>query len=94
MSSLIGMIIITACAICIKAPSRLPDLWTVIICIYSCAHFIIFLILFNIIQFTLRYEDLFINDKDLVVAKSKQLFNFESLMSKHVEKSISDKKLN
>lgn len=65
--------------ISIKTPSHLPDLWTVAICVYSCAHFIGFSILFHLIQFTLKSDDL--NTGVISRETDKLLFNFESRLT-------------
>ncbi|CAF0816208.1 unnamed protein product [Brachionus calyciflorus] len=89
--SLLGLLILTLCALFLKPPKKLPDLWTVLICIYSCGHFIIFSIVFNLIQFTLKSEDL------LLASTSGRLFNFDcSLFTYNNNNTLSDakKKLN
>ncbi|XP_058956144.2 dolichyl pyrophosphate Man9GlcNAc2 alpha-1,3-glucosyltransferase [Pocillopora verrucosa] len=39
----------------VQPPKRYPDLWPVLISLYSCAHFLAFLCYFNYIQFTIPY---------------------------------------
>jgi hypothetical protein len=65
--------------IAIESPQRLPDLWTVAICVYSCAHFIGFSILFHLIQFTLKNDDL--NARVISRETDKLLFNFDSSLT-------------
>jgi hypothetical protein len=65
--------------IAIESPQRLPDLWTVAICVYSCAHFIGFSILFHLIQFTLKSDDL--NARVISRETDKLLFNFDSSLT-------------
>ena len=80
--------------IAIESPQRLPDLWTVAICVYSCAHFIGFSILFHLIQFTLKNDDFNINsetksDEPSKNENDKLFFNFASSLSSkncHTEK--------
>ncbi|XP_030851898.1 dolichyl pyrophosphate Man9GlcNAc2 alpha-1,3-glucosyltransferase [Strongylocentrotus purpuratus] len=50
--SILGVIALTACSLVIQSPQRFPDLWPVLVSIYSCGHFILFLISFNYLQFT------------------------------------------
>jgi len=65
--------------IAIESPQRLPDLWTVAICVYSCAHFIGFSILFHLIQFTLKSDDL--NTRVISRETDKLLFSFDSSLT-------------
>ncbi|XP_017786742.1 PREDICTED: dolichyl pyrophosphate Man9GlcNAc2 alpha-1,3-glucosyltransferase [Nicrophorus vespilloides] len=48
--SLLGSVILTCISLTFQPPKRYPDLFTVAICIYSCAHFIGFLIYFHVVQ--------------------------------------------
>lgn len=50
--SILGVIALIACSLVIQSPQRFPDLWPVLVSIYSCGHFILFLISFNYLQFT------------------------------------------
>lgn len=52
--SLFGCVILTFCAIALKPPSKYPDLWSLIISVYSCMHFVLFLIYFNYSQLMLQ----------------------------------------
>jgi len=52
--SLFGCVILTFCAIALRPPAKYPDLWPLIISVYSCIHFILFLIYFNFSQFMLH----------------------------------------
>lgn len=49
--SMIGVIILSACSLLVTPPIRLPDLFPVLISIYSCAHFLVFLVYFHVKQF-------------------------------------------
>ncbi|XP_041474928.1 dolichyl pyrophosphate Man9GlcNAc2 alpha-1,3-glucosyltransferase-like isoform X2 [Lytechinus variegatus] len=51
-SSMLGAIALTTCSLVIQSPQRFPDLWPVLVSMYSCGHFILFLICFNYLQFT------------------------------------------
>lgn len=48
--SFLGMIILTFSAVCLKPPSHLPDLYPLLISVYSCYHFIGFFLYFNYVQ--------------------------------------------
>lgn len=50
--SLFGVISLTALSVFAEPPPKLPDLFAVLVSVYSCAHFILFLIYFHIRQFT------------------------------------------
>lgn len=65
-----GIIILTACFIFVKPPSQLPDLWTVLICIYCCVHFMAFSFVFHVVQFSLNRRQ-----------TDKFDFNFQSCLS-------------
>ncbi|CAI6343530.1 unnamed protein product [Macrosiphum euphorbiae] len=52
--SLFGCVILTLCAIALKPPPKYPDLWPLIISVYSCMHFVLFLIYFNFSQLMLQ----------------------------------------
>lgn len=58
--SLVCSMILTICFLFVKPPNHLPDLWTVLICLFSCAHFLAFAVIFHSAQFTL--SSLEIND--------------------------------
>lgn len=40
----------------VKPPRRYPDLWPVLISLYSCAHFLAFLLYFHYLQLSLPYD--------------------------------------
>ena len=68
----------SVCFTTLETPfKKLPDFWTVGICVYSCAHFIGFSILFHIIQFTLKDGDLSMQNNTM------NLFSFNSILSQH-----------
>lgn len=52
--SLIGCAIISICPIVLNPPPKYPYLWPLIISTYSCIHFILFFIYFNLNQLMLR----------------------------------------
>lgn len=81
------MLVLTICSLFIKPPVNLPDLWTLLICIYSFVHFIFFLLFFNLIQLTLKNGDLFFQENENF-KPHRHLFNFECIFSKkkHLEK--------
>ena len=47
------MSLLTIAALTVQPPERFPDLHSVLISVYSCAHFVVFLIYFHCKQFTL-----------------------------------------
>ena len=47
MASIVGAGILAACSLILPAPSRYPDLWAVLISLYSFVHFFCFLLYFN-----------------------------------------------
>ncbi|XP_067015118.2 dolichyl pyrophosphate Man9GlcNAc2 alpha-1,3-glucosyltransferase [Anabrus simplex] len=49
--SMIGCVVLTFCAAVLKPPSKYPDLYTLIISVYSCGHFLLFFFYFNYRQF-------------------------------------------
>ncbi|XP_023245237.1 dolichyl pyrophosphate Man9GlcNAc2 alpha-1,3-glucosyltransferase [Copidosoma floridanum] len=49
--SLIGVLILSLCSGFIKPPKRYPDLYPLLVSVYSCGHFVLFLIYFNYKQF-------------------------------------------
>ncbi|RNA16519.1 dolichyl pyrophosphate Man9 c2 alpha-1-3-glucosyltransferase, partial [Brachionus plicatilis] len=86
--SLSGMIVLIVCSLSLKPPSNLPDLWTLLICIYSFVHFIFFLLFFNLIQLTLKNNDLFVDENESNKSDNcEKLFNFESILTKHSKQS-------
>ncbi|KAJ7388911.1 Glucosyltransferase-like protein [Desmophyllum pertusum] len=64
--SVIGALGLHTGSALVQPPSRYPDLWPVLISLYSCAHFLAFLFYFNYLQFTLPYTVM------PVVAKEKK----------------------
>ena len=51
---MVGLVILTIVTVTFPAPDRLPDLFAVLISVYSCGHFILFLMYFHYCQFTAR----------------------------------------
>lgn len=49
--SLLGVLILSVCSGVLKAPKRYPDLYPLLVSVYSCGHFFLFLIYFNYRQF-------------------------------------------
>lgn len=49
--SLVGVIVLSICSGFLKAPKRYPDLYPLLVSVYSCGHFFLFLIYFNYKQF-------------------------------------------
>ena len=49
--SLLGVIILSVCSGLLNPPKRYPDLYPLLVSVYSCGHFFIFLIYFNYKQF-------------------------------------------
>jgi len=45
--SLVGCLVLTICSVTVSPPSRYPDLFPLLISIYSCAHFVAFFAYFN-----------------------------------------------
>ena len=54
-----GASALTGLMLFVKPPQRLPDLWTVAICVYSCAHFVLFALVYHSIQLRLVKADEF-----------------------------------
>ncbi|XP_025206185.1 dolichyl pyrophosphate Man9GlcNAc2 alpha-1,3-glucosyltransferase [Melanaphis sacchari] len=52
--SLFGCAVLTFCALALKPPQKYPHLWSLFISVYSCMHFILFLIYFNYSQLILH----------------------------------------
>lgn len=86
------MLILIICSLAIRPPENLPDLWTLLICVYSFVHFIFFLFIFNLIQLTLKHNDLYFTQTE---SKNgvKLLFNFESLLTNQKTISLKEKKI-
>ncbi|XP_062603713.1 dolichyl pyrophosphate Man9GlcNAc2 alpha-1,3-glucosyltransferase-like [Saccostrea cucullata] len=49
--SMVGALCMTVAHLCLTPPPRYPDLFPVLVSIYSCAHFVLFLIVFHCLQF-------------------------------------------
>ncbi|KAJ8682276.1 hypothetical protein QAD02_018068 [Eretmocerus hayati] len=49
--SLLGVLMLSICSVVLKAPQRYPDLYPLLVSVYSCVHFVLFLIYFNYQQF-------------------------------------------
>ena len=47
------MVVLTTTSLTVKPPVNLPDLFPVLVSVYSCLHFLLFLIYFHYRQFTL-----------------------------------------
>lgn len=54
--SLYGCVILTFCSVFIKPPVRYPDLWPLLVSLYSLLHFFLFGIYFNVVQIVRRLE--------------------------------------
>lgn len=52
--SLVGCVLLTICSVLIKPPEKYQYLWPLIISTYSCIHFIVFLMYFNLNQLMLH----------------------------------------
>lgn len=52
--SLFGCVILTICSIILEPPQKYPYLWPLLISIYSCVHFVAFLVYFNFNQIKLH----------------------------------------
>ena len=52
-ASLLGCVALHVAHAFVTPPTRLPDLHVVVTCLYSCAHFVAFLLYFNWRQLTL-----------------------------------------
>ncbi|XP_069683743.1 dolichyl pyrophosphate Man9GlcNAc2 alpha-1,3-glucosyltransferase [Periplaneta americana] len=52
--SLAGSVVLTFCSVMVRPPARYPDLFPLLVSVYSCVHFISFFVYFNYVQiFTL-----------------------------------------
>lgn len=56
-SSLIGCSALTICQLFVTAPSRFPHLFPLLISVYCCSHFLLFLCYFNYKQWTTRTDN-------------------------------------
>ena len=54
---MVGTVALSVCLMGVRPPERLPDLWTVAICIYACVHFVLFAVFFHIAQLSLSGSD-------------------------------------
>ena len=57
MLSILGALGLSIASLTVPAPSRYPDLWTVLISIYSCVHFLLFFLYFNYWQCVSEMDD-------------------------------------
>lgn len=71
---MIGLAVLNTCFFYVKPPISLPDLWTVLICIYCCIHFVGFSVLFHLIQFSLN----------TTMTSNKKELNFQSCLSQTI----------
>ncbi|KAL4236842.1 Glucosyltransferase-like protein [Mactra antiquata] len=80
--STVGVVILTLATVLVPPPERLPDLFPLVISVYSCGHFILFTLYFHYCQFTVNTG---ISNKQSIKSdhngKSK-LDNTESVKSK------------
>ncbi|XP_011497952.1 PREDICTED: probable dolichyl pyrophosphate Man9GlcNAc2 alpha-1,3-glucosyltransferase [Ceratosolen solmsi marchali] len=49
--SLLGVLVLSVCSGLLKAPKKYPDLFPLLVSVYSCIHFFLFLVYFNYKQF-------------------------------------------
>lgn len=54
--SLIGAVFLTVASLILTPPPRYPDLFPVLVSIYSCAHFVLFLVAFHYCQFQSTFQ--------------------------------------
>ena len=47
-----GAVALSLASVTVKPPDRFPDLFAVLVSIYACAHFVPFLLVFHLLQFT------------------------------------------
>jgi len=50
--SILGAFVLTILHVVLKPPKKYPYLWPTLICVYSSVHFILFLLILNVIQFS------------------------------------------
>ena len=50
--SIFGAILLSTACVTIKPLAKYPDLFTVLVSVYSCGHFVLFLIWFHYLQFS------------------------------------------
>ncbi|XP_069126311.1 dolichyl pyrophosphate Man9GlcNAc2 alpha-1,3-glucosyltransferase-like [Argopecten irradians] len=71
--SMFGVISLTALSVFATPPSNLPDLFPVLVSIYSCSHFLLFLIYFHVRQFQCKdYETTNTQQSPYTQLKKKQ----------------------
>eukprot|EP00112_Aurelia_sp_Birch-Aquarium-sp1_P027001 Seg996.3 transcript_id=Seg996.3/GoldUCD/mRNA.D3Y31 product="Dolichyl pyrophosphate Man9GlcNAc2 alpha-1 3-glucosyltransferase" protein_id=Seg996.3/GoldUCD/D3Y31 len=68
LASIIGAVIIHLLAIAVKPPERLPDLFPVLFAVYSCGHFLLAFLYFNVIQI----QDLAFDDERLLQNRTRE----------------------
>lgn len=51
--SVLGMVALTVGSLAVKPPVHLPDLFPVLVSVYSCLHFLLFLVYFHYRQLTI-----------------------------------------
>ena len=56
--SLLSATLLTVASLLVTPPTHLPDLFPVLVSVFSCAHFLVFLICFHYLQFTCNDLDL------------------------------------
>ncbi|XP_038049642.1 dolichyl pyrophosphate Man9GlcNAc2 alpha-1,3-glucosyltransferase-like [Patiria miniata] len=54
--SILGAAILSVASVTVQPPARYPDLFAVLVSFYACAHFLLFLIVFQIMQLTTAVE--------------------------------------
>ena len=52
-TSMLGAVALTACSLTVAPPAGLPDLFAVLVSTYSCGHFVLFLLYFHWLQYTI-----------------------------------------
>ncbi|KAK3927387.1 Dolichyl pyrophosphate Man9GlcNAc2 alpha-1,3-glucosyltransferase [Frankliniella fusca] len=86
--SMIGCVILTLSSIFVKPPNNLPDLFPLLISVYSCLHFIIFLLYFNYKQMSLPGVCLkSLSEKNLSQAQGADILNKHAACDVHVTNS-------
>ncbi|XP_022109410.1 dolichyl pyrophosphate Man9GlcNAc2 alpha-1,3-glucosyltransferase-like isoform X2 [Acanthaster planci] len=56
--SLLGAMALSITSVILEPPARYPDLYAVLVSVYSCAHFLVFLVIFYIMQLTTEVENI------------------------------------
>ncbi|XP_053394685.1 dolichyl pyrophosphate Man9GlcNAc2 alpha-1,3-glucosyltransferase-like isoform X2 [Mercenaria mercenaria] len=70
--SMVGVIILTLVAVMVPPPVHLPDLFSLVISVFSCAHFLLFTLFFHYCQFTSKiFPGKFTEKSDSNLTKSK-----------------------